>query len=154
MPCGINDALALLDQLEEVRRTELTRYTKLEVGGHAFGYLWYPTRTIGLKQTLAEQLALTAERPNVFEVQFTRKLRSGGAQRLQTVAEGKGDAFQHGLRQRGAVQLVAKPGERRRGSPIIVRRALAGEIRQEGDAASAPSACRRVRRSTRRRPCR
>ena len=71
MPCGIDDALALLDQLEEVRRTELTRYTKLEVGGHTFGYLWYPTRTIGLKQTLAEQLALTAERPDVFEVQFT-----------------------------------------------------------------------------------
>ena len=71
MPCGIDDALALLDQLEEVRRTELTRYTKLEVGGHTFGYLWYPTRTIGLKQTLEEQLALTAERPDVFEVQFT-----------------------------------------------------------------------------------
>ena len=71
MPCGIDDALALLDQLDEVRRTELTRYTKLEVGGHTFGYLWYPTRTIGLKQTLAEQLALTAERPDVFEVQFT-----------------------------------------------------------------------------------
>ena len=71
MPCGIDDALALLDQLEEVRRTELTRYTKLEVGGHTFGYLWYPTRTIGLKQTLAEQLALVGERPEVFEVQFT-----------------------------------------------------------------------------------
>ena len=71
MPCGIDDALALLDQLDEVRRTELTRYTKLEVDGHTFGYLWYPTRTIGLKQTLAEQLALTSERPEVFEVQFT-----------------------------------------------------------------------------------
>src|SRR4051794_10798445 len=71
MPCGIDDALALLDQLEEVRRTELTRYTKLEVGGHTFGYLWYPTRTMGLKQTLAEQLALTTERPDVFEGQFT-----------------------------------------------------------------------------------
>ena len=70
MPCGIDDALAL-DHLEEVRRTELARYTKLEVDRHTFGYLWYPTRTIGLKQTLAEQLALTSERPEVFEVQFT-----------------------------------------------------------------------------------
>ena len=35
------------------------------------GYLWEPTRTVGLKQTLAEQLALVAERPETFEVQFT-----------------------------------------------------------------------------------
>ncbi len=71
MSCTIEDALALLGQLDEVVRTELSRYTKLEVEGHTFGYLWYPTRTIGLKQTLAEQLALVAERPEVFEVQFT-----------------------------------------------------------------------------------
>ena len=39
--CTTDDALALLDQLDEVVRTELTRYTKLEVEGHTFGYLWY-----------------------------------------------------------------------------------------------------------------
>ena len=39
--------------------------------GRAFGYLWPPTRTVGLKQTLAEQAALVGERPDVFEVQFT-----------------------------------------------------------------------------------
>ena len=30
-----------------------------------------PTRTVGLKQTLAEQAALVGERPQIFEVQFT-----------------------------------------------------------------------------------
>ena len=41
------------------------------MAGRTFGYLWQPTRTVGLKQTLAEQAALVAERPEVFEVQFT-----------------------------------------------------------------------------------
>ena len=44
------------------------------MGSRTFGYLWERTRTVGLKQTIAEQLALVAERPDVFEVQFT----SGG----------------------------------------------------------------------------
>jgi hypothetical protein len=51
--------------------TELDRYAKLEVEGRTFGYLWEPTATIGLKQTIAEQTALVAERPDVFEFQFT-----------------------------------------------------------------------------------
>ncbi len=41
------------------------------MSGRTFGYLWEPTRTIGLKQTIAEQLALVSERPEVFEIQFT-----------------------------------------------------------------------------------
>ena len=52
-------------------QTDHGRYTKLEVAQRTFGYLWQPTRTVGLKQTLAEQAALVAERPEVFEVQFT-----------------------------------------------------------------------------------
>jgi hypothetical protein len=68
---GIADFLALVTQLEEVRLTENSRYTKLEVADRTFGYLWQPTRTVGLKQTLAEQAALVGERPDVFEVQFT-----------------------------------------------------------------------------------
>lgn len=67
----IEDFLDLVGQLEEVRLTEFDRYTKLEVAGRTFGYLWQPTRTVGLKQTLAEQAALVGERPDVFEVQFT-----------------------------------------------------------------------------------
>jgi hypothetical protein len=71
MPCDIDDARDLIGQLEAVSVHEFTRYTKLEVQGRTFGYLWEPTSTVGLKQTLAEQDALVGERPEVFEVQFT-----------------------------------------------------------------------------------
>jgi hypothetical protein len=71
MPCEISDARDLVGQLDAVTVTELGRYTKLEVEGRTFGYLWEPTCTVGLKQTIAEQAALVAERPDVFEVQFT-----------------------------------------------------------------------------------
>jgi hypothetical protein len=67
----IDAFLELVGQLDEVRLSEFSRYTKLEVAGRTFGYLWHPTRTVGLKQTLAEQEALVGERPEVFEVQFT-----------------------------------------------------------------------------------
>jgi hypothetical protein len=63
--------LDLVLQLPDVRRTDHARYSRFEVRSRVFGYLWEPTRTVGLKQTLAEQLALVAERPDVFEVQFT-----------------------------------------------------------------------------------
>jgi hypothetical protein len=71
MPCEIEDARELVGQLDAVTVTELDRYTRFEVEGRTFGYLWEPTRTVGLKQTIAEQRALVAERPDVFEVQFT-----------------------------------------------------------------------------------
>ena len=71
MPCRTTDARDLVDQLDAVAVTELERYTKFEVEGRTFGYLWEPTATVGLKQTIAEQTALVAERPDVFEVQFT-----------------------------------------------------------------------------------
>jgi hypothetical protein len=71
MPCEIADARDLVTQLDAVQVTELGRYTKFEVEGRTFGYLWEPTSTVGLKQTIAEQVALVAERPQVFEVQFT-----------------------------------------------------------------------------------
>jgi hypothetical protein len=67
----ITEFLDLVGQLEEVGIVEHSRYSKFEVRGRTFGYLWEPTRTVGLKQTLAEQVALVAERPDVFEVQFT-----------------------------------------------------------------------------------
>ena len=67
----ISDFLDLFRQLEEVELIDHGRYSRLEVAGRSFGYLWEPTRTVGLKQTLAEQVALVAERPDVFEVQFT-----------------------------------------------------------------------------------
>ncbi|CUR59226.1 conserved hypothetical protein [metagenome] len=69
--CGRGDAFELVDQLPEVTRSDNGRYWRLTVAGQTFGYLWEPTNTIGLKQTIAEQLALVAERPETFEVQFT-----------------------------------------------------------------------------------
>jgi hypothetical protein len=67
----IADFLDLVGQLAEVELIDHTRYSKCEVAGRTFGYVWQPTRTVGLKQTLAEQAALVGERPEVFEVQFT-----------------------------------------------------------------------------------
>jgi hypothetical protein len=67
----IAEYLQLVRQLDDVQAVEHTRYTSFQVSGRTFGYLWQPTRTVGLKQTLAEQAALVGERPEVFEVQFT-----------------------------------------------------------------------------------
>ena len=67
----ISDFLELVHQLPEVQASDHDRYWRFDVRRRAFGYLWEPTRTVGLKQTLAEQVALVAERPDVFEVQFT-----------------------------------------------------------------------------------
>jgi hypothetical protein len=71
MPCRTSDARELAGQLDRVATTELDRYTKFDVEGRTFGYLWEPTQTVGLKQTSAEQVALVGERPHVFEKQFT-----------------------------------------------------------------------------------
>jgi len=69
--CGITDFFDLADQLPEVTRVDNGRYWRIAVEDRTFGYLWEPTRTVGLKQTIPEQLALVAERPETFEVQFT-----------------------------------------------------------------------------------
>ena len=68
---AVADVLDMVSQLDEVEVTALDRFSKLQVAGHTFGYVWPRTSTVGLKQLLAEQLALVAERPDVFEVQFT-----------------------------------------------------------------------------------
>ena len=67
----IADFLDLARQLPGVQGTDHGRYSRFQVHAQTFGYLWEPTRTVGLKQTRSEQLALVAERPEVFEVQFT-----------------------------------------------------------------------------------
>ncbi|MEV4146782.1 MmcQ/YjbR family DNA-binding protein [Amycolatopsis sp. NPDC049691] len=61
----------LLGRLAEVQRSEARDYSAFGVRGKRFGYFWPRTRTVGLKQEISEQLALVAERPDVFEVQFT-----------------------------------------------------------------------------------
>ncbi|RBM21165.1 hypothetical protein DI005_11890 [Prauserella sp. PE36] len=63
--------LRIVDGLAEVERAKARDYTSFSVRGKRFGYYWPRTQTVGLKQTLSEQAALVAERPDVFEVQFT-----------------------------------------------------------------------------------
>ncbi|GAA1437908.1 hypothetical protein GCM10009616_40520 [Microlunatus lacustris] len=71
MGTSTDDFADLAGQLEGVEHVDHGRYVHFLVHGHGFGYLWVPTATVGLKQELSEQLALVAERPDVFEVQFT-----------------------------------------------------------------------------------
>jgi len=61
----------MVGELAEVQRAEGEQYSSFSVRGKRFGYHWPRTQTVGLKQTLSEQLALVAERPEVFEEQFT-----------------------------------------------------------------------------------
>ena len=71
MACEIADFIELVHQLEDVTQQDSDRWSSFAVSRRTFGYLWPRTRTVGLKQTIAEQLALVAERPDVFEVQYT-----------------------------------------------------------------------------------
>jgi len=71
VPCRIPDFLELVTQLPEVTRHDREKWSRFEASGRVFGYLWPATSTVGLKQTVSEQLALVSERPDVFEVQFT-----------------------------------------------------------------------------------
>ncbi len=82
----IDDYLDLVGQLPEVRRLDRDRYAAFVVAGRTLAYLWPATRTVGLRQTVAEQLALVAERPDVFEVQFTSGAFGWVVVRLEGVA--------------------------------------------------------------------
>lgn len=64
----------IIAALRDVERGRGRDYTSFSVRGKRFGYHWPRTDTVGLKQTISEQQALVAERPEVFEEQFT----SGG----------------------------------------------------------------------------
>lgn len=70
MPCTNDDFADLVDQLPGVVVVDHERYSQLTVRGKGFGYHWPATRTAGLKQPREEQVALVAERPDVFETQF------------------------------------------------------------------------------------
>ncbi|MDT0329216.1 MmcQ/YjbR family DNA-binding protein [Nocardiopsis lambiniae] len=71
MGVEIERFLRLAKALPECEQQQGDKYTTFRVRGKPFGYLWPRTATVGLKQTLLEQTALVAERPEVFEVQFT-----------------------------------------------------------------------------------
>lgn len=74
MAVGSDEFFRVVDALVDVERAESGQYSSFSVRGKRFGYYWPRTQTVGLKQTISEQLALVAERPDVFEEQFT----SGG----------------------------------------------------------------------------
>ncbi len=74
MAVGSDEFMRVVNALVDVERAEGGDYSSFSVRGKRFGYYWPRTQTVGLKQLLSEQQALVAERPDVFEVQFT----SGG----------------------------------------------------------------------------
>jgi len=65
------DFTALVAQLPDATSADHGRHVSYGVTGRTFAYLWPATDTVGLKQLLPDQLDLVAERPEVFEVQFT-----------------------------------------------------------------------------------
>jgi hypothetical protein len=71
MGVSVDELLGMLDRLPEVEQADSGDWVALKVRGRGFGYLWERTETVGLKATIAEQIALVTERPDVFEVQFT-----------------------------------------------------------------------------------
>ena len=73
MSSSLDDFRSLVDQLPGVSAHDRDRYWRYDVAGATFAYLWEPTRTVGLKQTILEQLDLVAERPEVFEKHFTAR---------------------------------------------------------------------------------
>jgi len=71
MGVSVEEFLVMVGELPEVEQSDGGEWTALKVHGKGFGYLWERTETVGLKQTIAEQMALVAERPEVFEIQYT-----------------------------------------------------------------------------------
>ncbi|WP_181762996.1 MmcQ/YjbR family DNA-binding protein [Rhodococcus spelaei] len=71
MSVTVDEFLTMLGTLPETTQTDTGNWISLKVGGKGFGFVWEKTQTVGLKATLDEQIALVAERPEVFEVQFT-----------------------------------------------------------------------------------
>ncbi|WP_106619779.1 MmcQ/YjbR family DNA-binding protein [Saccharothrix carnea] len=74
MAVSSDEFIRMVNTLVDVKRAEGGDYSSFSVHGKRFGYYWPRTQTVGLKQLLSEQQALVAERPDVFEEQFT----SGG----------------------------------------------------------------------------
>ncbi|MEO3854976.1 MmcQ/YjbR family DNA-binding protein [Acrocarpospora sp. B8E8] len=71
MGVSVDEFLDMLNELPEVTQGHGGEWISLKVNGKGFGYLWERTETVGLKSTIEEQLALVAERPDIFEIQFT-----------------------------------------------------------------------------------
>jgi hypothetical protein len=109
----IADFLELVGQLPDTQGSDHGRYHRFQVASHTFGYLWEPTRTVGLKQTLDEQLALVAERPEVFEVQFTAGAHGWVVVRLEGVERDElAELAFEAWRLTAPAALVAERGDR------------------------------------------
>ncbi|GII91170.1 MmcQ/YjbR family DNA-binding protein [Sinosporangium siamense] len=71
MGVSIDEFLDMVLELPGVEQAHSQDWIALKVRDKGFGYLWPATETVGLKATIEEQIALVAERPHVFEPQFT-----------------------------------------------------------------------------------
>ncbi|MDF5754650.1 MmcQ/YjbR family DNA-binding protein [Spongiactinospora sp. TRM90649] len=71
MGVSVDEFLAMVERLPEVTLADGGEWTSVKVTDRGFCFLWEKTETVGVKATITEQLALVAERPDVFEVQFT-----------------------------------------------------------------------------------
>lgn len=71
MGVSVEEFLKLVGELPEVKTGRGGDWVSFKVRGKGFGYLWEETETVGVKATIEEQIALVAERPEVFEKQFT-----------------------------------------------------------------------------------
>lgn len=71
MGVSVGECERAVRRLPEVEERDSGNWVSYKVTGKTFGFLWERTRTIGLKSTHSEQAALVAERPDVFEKQFT-----------------------------------------------------------------------------------
>ncbi|QYC38091.1 hypothetical protein Nocox_02290 [Nonomuraea coxensis DSM 45129] len=71
MGVSVDEFLEMLDELPGVKLSHGGDWIGIKVRDKGFGYLWEKTETVGLKATIEEQLAMVAERPEVFEAQFT-----------------------------------------------------------------------------------
>ena len=107
----IDELLDLLGQLEEVEVIPYSRYSKLLVSGRSFGYLWEPTRTVGLKQTLAEQEALVGERPTSSRCSSLPAVRLGRRLPRRHLTGGARPAHLRGLASVRPRRLVNQRGD-------------------------------------------
>ncbi|WP_184544543.1 MmcQ/YjbR family DNA-binding protein [Streptosporangium becharense] len=71
MGVSVDEFLDMVAKLPETEQADGGNWISLRVHDKGFGYLWEKTETVGLKSTIEEQIALVAERPEVFEAQFT-----------------------------------------------------------------------------------
>ena len=79
-------------------------------------------------------------------------MRAAIGQRIHAVAEGKGDAFEHGLANGGGIAFMGQAKQHALGIGIIMRRAFARQIGQEDFARCRARRALRWRQTSRQHP--